>query len=63
MLGLLLSACPPVRLSAQDTGAVDRGVRVGIVYRPGVRPGLVVLSARGPAVDSIRSIIARDLDY
>ncbi len=63
LLGVFLTAYPPIRLSAQDTGAVDRGVRIGIVYRPGVRPGLVVLSARGAALDSIRAIIARDLDH
>src|SRR5207247_10690369 len=30
----VLSAGPPVRLTAQDTSAIDRGVRVGIIYRP-----------------------------
>src|SRR5439155_2603307 len=54
---------PPARLSAQDTSAIDRGVRVGIIYRPGVRPGLVVLPAKNPILDSVRTIIARDLDY
>lgn len=42
-------------VAAQDT------VRVGITYRPGVRPGLVVLPA--PGLDSVREIVARDLDY
>ncbi len=42
-------------LAAQDT------VRVGITYRPGVRPGLIVLPA--PGLDSVRAIVARDLDY
>ncbi|MGH7560015.1 MAG: hypothetical protein ACRENB_03240 [Gemmatimonadales bacterium] len=42
-------------LAAQDT------VRVGITYQPGVRQGLVVLPATG--LDSVRTIIARDLDY
>ena len=60
---LFLSGAPPVRLSAQDTSAIDRGVRVGIIYRPGVRPGLVVLPAKNPILDSVRTIIARDLDY
>src|SRR5207247_6696753 len=54
---------PSFRLSAQDTSAIDRGVRIGIVYRPGVRPGVVVLPGRAQALDSIRAIIARDLDY
>jgi len=58
----LLSAYPPVRLPAQDTSAIDRGVRIGIIYRPGVRPGLVVLPGPAPALDSVRVIIARDLD-
>ena len=58
-----LSVLPSFRLSAQDTSAIDRGVRIGIVYRPGVRPGVVVLPGRAQALDSIRAIIARDLDY
>src|SRR5687768_2336840 len=45
----------------QDTSAIDRGVRIGIIYRPGVRPGLVMLPR--PGLDSARAIIARDLDY
>ena len=59
----LLTAHPPIRLSAQDTSAVDRGVRIGITYRPGVRPGLVLLGGRVAALDSARTIITRDLDY
>jgi len=49
------------RLIAQDTTRVDEGVRVGVDYRPGVRPGLVVLP--GPGLDSVRAIVRRDLDY
>jgi len=60
---VLLTAYPATRLTAQDTSAVDRGVRIGIIYRPGVRPGMVVLPGRGPAFDSVRAIVARDLDY
>jgi len=48
-------------LAAQDTSRVDEGVRVGVDYRPGVRPGLVVLP--GPGLDSVRAIVRRDLDY
>jgi len=59
----LLSASPPDRLAAQDTSAIDRGVRIGITYRPGVRPGLVVLGGRAAALDSARTIVTRDLDY
>ena len=62
-LAVLLTAGPPDRLTAQDTSAIDRGVRIGIVYRPGVRPGLVVLPGGGAGLDSVRAILARDLDF
>lgn len=55
VLALALSGAMSGTLSAQDT------VRVGITYRPGVRPGLVVLPA--PGLDSIQAIVARDLDF
>src|SRR6266700_4445409 len=50
---------------AQDTSSIDRGVRIGIIYRPGVRPGLVMLPRKGGGggLDSVRAIVARDLDY
>src|SRR5687768_16668801 len=48
-------------LAAQDTTRADPGVRVGVDYTPGVRPGLVVLPGSG--LDSARAIIRRDLDY
>src|SRR5213596_877736 len=60
---VLLTAQPLNRLSAQDTSAIDRGVRIGIVYRPGVRPGLVMLPRAGMGLDSVRAIVGRDLDY
>src|SRR5687768_17377849 len=61
MTPLLLAAL----LVVQDTSAIDRGVRIGIIYRPGVRPGLVVLprTGGGAGMDSVRAIITRDLDY
>ncbi len=59
----LLAVYPTNRLTAQDTSAIDRGVRIGIIYRPGVRPGFVLLPRRGSGLDSVRAIIARDLDY
>src|SRR5438132_1579615 len=49
---------------AQDTLAPDRGVRIGITYSPGLRPGILVLGGSGDVqLDSIRIIIQRDLDY
>ena len=58
----------------QLLGLVGRGCRGGLVVqarqeadaqprRPGVRPGVVVLPGRGPVLDSVRAIVARDLDY
>src|SRR5947199_9545164 len=60
---LTLSVLPSFRLSAQDTSAIDRGVRIVIVYRPGLRPGVVLLPDRTTALDSARAVLARDLDY
>ncbi|HSB56015.1 MAG TPA: hypothetical protein VLD58_16745, partial [Gemmatimonadales bacterium] len=48
-------------LAAQDTTHAPEGVRIGIEYRPGTRPSVVVLP--GPGLDSARAIVARDLDY
>jgi TolB protein len=48
-------------LAAQDTTRVEEGVRVGVDYRPGLRPGLVVVPGGG--LDSARAIVTRDLDY
>jgi len=64
LTGLLLSIGPTVRRSdCQDTSTIDRGVRIGIIYRPGVRPGLVMLPRQDRGLDSARAMIARDLDY
>jgi len=51
-------------LLGQDTIRPVEGVRVGITYTPGLRPGLLVLG--GPQqelLDSVRAIVARDLDF
>src|SRR5207253_2495926 len=45
---------------AQDT--TSRGVRIGLTYQAGAKPGIVVLPYAGPASDSVRAILARDLD-
>ena len=63
MLGILFSNIPTFQLSAQDTSTIDRGVRIGIIYRPGVRPGMVMLPRKGMGLDSVRAMVARDLDY
>ena len=56
--GLVGLAAP---LAAQDTTRAPEGVRIGIDYRPGERPSIVVLPS--PGRDSIRAILLRDLDY
>ncbi len=62
LLGLvaLILAGSAARLAAQDS-LPPEAVRVGIRYTPGVRPGLVLLPGTG--LDSVRTIIARDLDF
>ncbi len=54
-LAVLAVFLPASEARGQDT------VRVRGVYDPALRPGIVVLPA--PGLDSIRAIIARDLDY
>jgi TolB protein len=54
----------PASLGAQDTVPPAEGVRVGITYTPGLRPGMLVLGgARRELLDSVRAIVQRDLDY
>lgn len=50
-----------MRAAAQDTSQVNEGVRIGVEYQPGLRPGLVVLPGSG--LDSVRAIVRRDLDF
>ena len=62
---VLAAAClaaVPFVVYAQDTTA-QRGVRIGLTYQAGTRPGVVVLPVAGPAGDSVRAILERDLDY
>jgi len=53
---VVLSWGIPLAARAQDT------VRVVGRYDPSIRPGLVILPA-GQGLDSVRAILARDLDY
>ena len=52
----------PVAVSAQDTTAT-RGVRIGLTYAPGTRPGVFITPISGPNADSVRIMLGRDLDY
>jgi TolB protein len=56
----LVTAAPAL---AQVTPPQE-GVRVGITYQPGVRPGLLVLDGPGDVwLDSIRTVLRRDLEH
>jgi TolB protein len=63
---LLLLALAWGEAQSQDTvrRPLEQGVRVGITYTPGLRPGMLVLGGpRSELLDSVRAIIARDLDF
>src|SRR5256885_15227464 len=49
-------------LAAQDTTTTP-GVRLGLNYGSGVKPGVIVLPVVDDDVDSLRTIVQRDLDY
>ena len=53
LFALLLAV--PLGLQAQDR------IQLGIEYRPGVRPGIMV--AAGAGLDSVRKIVERDLQF
>src|SRR5207237_2033716 len=48
-------------LGAQDTATT--GVRLGLSYATGTKPGVIVLPVRDDDDDSLRVIVQRDLDY
>jgi TolB protein len=60
---LLFSAvcCLPSAVYSQDTAT--KGVRIGLTYAPGTRPGVFVTPVSGPNADSVRAMLARDLDF
>jgi TolB protein len=55
---IALAALPAY--AQQDT---TRGVRIGLTYQPGTKPGVVVLPIAGPGGDSVQTILQRDFDY
>jgi TolB protein len=58
---LVALLCISAPVAAQDT--TSRGVRIGLTYDPGSRPGIVVLPGRGAGADSIRAVLSRDLEF
>ncbi|MFM8302047.1 MAG: hypothetical protein ACKN99_05850 [Gemmatimonadota bacterium] len=59
VIGMTLTiATVPCRLRAQEPG-----VRIGLTYAPGMQPGVYLLPVGGADGDSVRLIIARDLEF
>ena len=65
LLGLAIATAPGWLIAQDSVPPLDQeGVRVGITYTPGLRPGMLVLGGtRDQRLDSVRAIIQRDLDY
>ncbi len=61
LVALLSLATVAAPARGQDTTVA--GVRIGLVYAPGTRPGVLVLPVEGTAGDSIRAILQRDFTY
>ena len=61
LLSLALTAVAARAAHAQDT--TRTGVRIGLTYRAGVKPGVIVLPIAGAQGDSVRAIVERDLDF
>lgn len=59
-----LTAClgVPARATAQQQDTT-RGVRIGLTYQPGTKPGVVVFPVSGAGGDSLQAIVSRDFDY
>ena len=59
---LAVTMLAPALLGAQQDTTV-RGVRIGLTYDPGTKPGILVLPVTGANADSVKTIIERDLDF
>lgn len=59
---LALLALPADAIGAQDS-TYREGVRIGLTYAPGSKPGVLVLPVAGAWGDSLRAIFQRDLEY
>jgi len=63
LLPALVPLAVATPLLAQEP-PIEQGVRIGITYTPGLRPGMLVLaSTYGERLDSVRAIVARDLEF
>jgi TolB protein len=61
LAALFGSIAAPQLVRAQDT--TTTGVRLGLTYQSGTKPGVIVLPVRDDDNDSLRIIVQRDLDY
>ncbi|HEY0527615.1 MAG TPA: hypothetical protein VGD02_02210 [Gemmatimonadaceae bacterium] len=61
-LAALIAATFTTVARAQDTTTTP-GVRLGLSYTPGSKPGVIVLPVQDDYDDSLRVIVSRDLDY
>ena len=61
LLVVACTVCAAATLRAQDT--TTTGVRLGLTYEAGTKPGVIVLPVRDDDDDSLRVIVQRDLDY
>ena len=59
-LAVAFLAVAPVADAQRDSTG---GVRIGLTYRAGTRPGVVVLPVTGTSGDSLQAIVERDLDF
>lgn len=63
LMFVILAVCTTATfLSAQDTSSV-RGVRLGLTYGAGSKPGIIVLNVDDAPGDSVRVILQRDFDF
>lgn len=53
----------PAGVHGQDTTGAPQGVRIGLTYAAGVKPGIVVLPVEQVPGDSVRRILERDFDF
>jgi TolB protein len=62
-VAIALAVLAPLTTSAQDQNNPPQGVRIGLNYAAGGKPGIIILPIERTGGDSIGTILARDLDY
>jgi TolB protein len=62
LMTMMCAIALPVIARAQDTTTTP-GVRLGLNYAAGSKPGVIVLPVQDDYDDSLRTILQRDLDY